>query len=100
MRKYEVISFHPGRQHNFEQAAQLSRFYKSYKHLTSLFFSQKTVDTWRGISSKVSKYLKKRSFKIDKDVVETFATPEIKHLPMPALIFAAAIDIVSSPDAQ
>lgn len=38
MKYFDVISFHPGTQHSFEQANQLSRFFQSYQFVTSLCF--------------------------------------------------------------
>lgn len=80
MKQYDIISFHPGRQHNFEQAAQISKYFKNYKHLTSLYFSSKTVSRWSRISPKVGNYLNKRSFDLSNNVVDTCALPEINLL--------------------
>lgn len=39
MKYFDVISFHPGTQHSFEQANQLSKFFQNYQYITSLYFS-------------------------------------------------------------
>ncbi|MDB5262633.1 MAG: glycosyl transferase group 1 [Adhaeribacter sp.] len=76
----DIISFHPGKQHNLEQAIQIVRFSKNYKHLTSLFFSPKIVRLGQNIYSKIGNELKKRSAPLPAGVVNTNPWPEIKML--------------------
>jgi glycosyltransferase involved in cell wall biosynthesis len=80
MKSYEIISFHPGRQHNFEQAYQLQRGFRSFKHLTSLYFDNKTVKRWQSINSKIAAGLKKRSSILEGSSVDTNPISEIKLL--------------------
>jgi glycosyltransferase involved in cell wall biosynthesis len=80
MKKYDIISFHPGKQHNLEQAFQLNKRFKNFKHLTSLYFQSKTVEQWNNISPKIGVNLKKRSGDLGASVVDTFSGPELKML--------------------
>ena len=71
MKTPEIISFHPGKQHNLEQAYQIAKSFKNYKHLTSLYFSEKTVKRWEKISPKIGANLKKRSAPLPAGLVDT-----------------------------
>lgn len=80
MNKYEILSFHPGRQHNFEQANQIQKFFKNFKHLTSLYFDDLTIKKWQAIHPKIAKELKRRSSLLDRKFVDTNASSEIQLL--------------------
>ncbi|GEO03928.1 hypothetical protein AAE02nite_15920 [Adhaeribacter aerolatus] len=80
MKTPEIISFHPGKQHNLEQAYQIAKSFKDYKHLTSLYFDEKTVQVWGNISPKIGANLKKRSAPLPASFVDTNMLPEIKML--------------------
>jgi glycosyltransferase involved in cell wall biosynthesis len=80
MTTYEILSFHPGRQHNLEQARQLSKTFKNFKHITSLYFSDVQVKRWEKISSKLGTALQKRSSGLSKKNVDVNPWPEIKIL--------------------
>lgn len=71
MNDFKIISFHPGRQHNFEQASQVYKFFKSFKHLTSLYFDPSTVNYFSKISPKIAAGLKKRSGNLRSKIVDT-----------------------------
>src|SRR6476620_6064048 len=75
---YDVLSFHPGRQHNFEQAAQLCRHFKNFKHVTSLYFEQKTIRRIEHIYPKMASFLKKRTSVMSGSVVDTKSRYAIK----------------------
>ena len=59
--KIEIITVHPGKQHNFEQIEQLAKHFKSVKHITSVAFSSHTIDKLRFLPRKILKELEKRS---------------------------------------
>lgn len=80
MNNYEILSFHPGRQHNFEQAHQVQRFYKNFKHLTSLYFDETTIKKWQVIHPKIAKGLKRRSSLLNGNFVDTNPLSEIQLL--------------------
>ncbi|MGV3588294.1 MAG: glycosyltransferase family 4 protein [Adhaeribacter sp.] len=80
MKTPEIISFHPGKQHNLEQAYQLAKSFKNYKHITSLYFSEQTVKFWNKISPKVGANLKKRSAPLSGAFVDTNPLLEVKML--------------------
>ena len=79
-RKYDIISFHPGRQHNLEQAQQISKKFVSYRHITSLYFSNTQVKYWQKISSKLGNILRKRSGSLSTKIVDSNPWPEVKLL--------------------
>lgn len=61
--KPRIISIHPRKQHNFEQAAQLSTIFKDqYAHVTSVYFSEYFVKLVSYFSKRLSKILSKRSY--------------------------------------
>ena len=78
--KYDILSFHPGRQHNIEQAQQISKKFASYRHVTSLYFSNTQVKHWQKISSKIGRILQKRSGAISATLVDNNPWPELKLL--------------------
>lgn len=79
-RKYDIISFHPGRQHNVEQAYQISKKFANFRHVTSLYFSNTQVKYWHTIFSKIGRILKKRSGALSTTVVDNNPWPEVKLL--------------------
>jgi glycosyltransferase involved in cell wall biosynthesis len=80
MNTYEILSFHPGRQHNLEQARQVSKSFKNFRHITSIYFSDTQVKRWRKISSKLAVALQKRSSVLSRKIVDINPWPEIKIL--------------------
>jgi glycosyltransferase involved in cell wall biosynthesis len=80
MKTPEIVSFHPGKQHNLEQALQIYKGFKNFKHITSLYFSDTTVKRWQKISPKISSGLKKRSAALPGQVVDINPVPEVKLL--------------------
>jgi glycosyltransferase involved in cell wall biosynthesis len=58
-----IYSFHPRKQHNFEQAAVLSELYpERFKHVTSIYFSPWLINLIRRISPQYADKAGKRSF--------------------------------------
>lgn len=80
MKKYEIVSFHPGRQHNFEQAYQLYKSFDSFQHLTSLYFDKKQVKWWENKLPSVAQFLKRRSAELPAMAVDTNPIGELKIL--------------------
>lgn len=80
MKSPEIISFHPGKQHNLEQAYQIAQSFKDFKHITSLYFDEKTVNRWQQILPKVGANLKKRSAPLPGRLVDTNPLLELKML--------------------
>ncbi|KAA5548776.1 glycosyltransferase family 4 protein [Adhaeribacter rhizoryzae] len=80
MKTPEIISFHPGKQHNLEQAYQLAKSFKNYKHITSLYFDAQTVKFWEKVLPKVGANLKKRSAPLAGAFVDTNPLLEVKML--------------------
>jgi glycosyltransferase involved in cell wall biosynthesis len=76
-----VISFHPRKQHNFEQAAVLAELYpKNFKHVTSVYFSPTLVRWIKKISPRYGNQIGKRSFyKLPKKYVRTLLSTEIRR---------------------
>jgi glycosyltransferase involved in cell wall biosynthesis len=61
MKSADIISIHPGKQHNLEQAEQLTQYFDSVKHITSIAFSKSTVKKWRFLPTKILNEMGKRS---------------------------------------
>ena len=61
MKTADIITLHPGKQHNFEQAEQLINYFPSVKHITSLCVSRKTVSRLSFLPKKVLDEINKRS---------------------------------------
>lgn len=80
--KYKILSCHPRRQHNFEQAVSLVDIFPGqFRHLTSLYFSQKLVERVRKISGRLGGILSKRSYlKLPAKYVDSLPGTEIKKL--------------------
>ncbi len=88
-----IISFHPRRQHNFEQAASLAELYpKTFSHVTSIYFGPSLVKLLRRITPRYANLLAKRSYyRLPKKYVHTLPSAEIrkyllsrKHEPTPS----------------
>jgi glycosyltransferase involved in cell wall biosynthesis len=77
---FDIISFHPGKQHNFEQAVEIFKHFKNYKHITSLYFSNEIVRKWNIIHPKIGTSLKRRSSSLTSDVVSTNPFYELRFL--------------------
>ena len=75
-----ILSFHPRRQHNFEQAASLAELYpKTFSHVTSMYFPPSLVKLLRRILPRYANFLAKRSYyKLPKKYVHTLPSTEIK----------------------
>src|SRR4051812_3855238 len=80
MKTTEVLSFHPGRQHNLEQAAQINRYFESFRHVTSLFFSPSLVEKTGRFFPRIARMLGRRSIKGNHLKVNTHLLPELKLL--------------------
>lgn len=80
VKELEVISFHPGRQHNFEQACQVYGSFKKFRHLTGLYFSNKTVNRLNKFAPGISRKLFKRSSALPRNLVYTHFLPELRFL--------------------
>jgi glycosyltransferase involved in cell wall biosynthesis len=58
-----LISFHPRKQHNFQQAAVLSELFpKRFKHVTSVYFSPALINFIKKISPRLAAQMGKRSY--------------------------------------
>src|SRR6476469_2654674 len=80
MKTFDILSFHPGRQHNFEQAIQLQHTFPNFRHITSFHFDTNTVRMWQQVSPKVSSGLSKRSSELAPHAVNTYPLPECQYL--------------------
>ena len=65
-KRYDIISYHPRRHHNFEQAEGISKDFSSFKHITSIHFSSSLLKLVAFFSNKASKSLSKRSYNFTK----------------------------------
>jgi len=76
----EVKSFHPRKQHNFEQAAALAELYNGrFKHITSVYFGPALIRWLKRISPRFASQLGKRSYsKLPMKYVQTLPLTEIK----------------------
>lgn len=62
-KSYKLLSLHPGRQHNLEQAAVLAELYKDdFRHVTSLYVAPEYVTRLHAISPRYAGKLAKRSY--------------------------------------
>lgn len=80
MKAIDILSFHPGRQHNFEQAFQIQNSFENFRHVTSLYFGKERIRQCKSISSSLSAGLKRRSAEIAPQYVDTNPLPELKLL--------------------
>lgn len=77
-KRYDILTFHPRRHHNFEQAARLERYFKRFKHVTGLYFSPFLVKLVSKFSKKAAQTLSKRSYRFNrKSIISTYKIPEI-----------------------
>ena len=61
MKTADIITLHPGKQHNFEQVEQLLHYFPSVKHITSLAVSKEALKKYRFLPKKILTELDKRS---------------------------------------
>lgn len=61
MKTAEIISLHPGRQHNLEQAEQLIKYFDSFKHVTSFVVSHGALKKDGFLPKPILKDMQKRS---------------------------------------
>jgi glycosyltransferase involved in cell wall biosynthesis len=75
-----IVSFHPRKQHNFEQAASLAELFPDgFKHVTSVYFGPRLVKWLKKIVPKLASQLGKRSYyKLPAKYVRTLPSTEIK----------------------
>ncbi|MDP4251705.1 MAG: glycosyltransferase family 4 protein [Bacteroidota bacterium] len=75
-----IVSFHPRRQHNFEQAACLTELYPGkFKHVTSIYFPPFLVRILSKIVPRYASQIGKRSYhKLGKKYVITLPSTEFK----------------------
>jgi glycosyltransferase involved in cell wall biosynthesis len=81
MKKLKILSVHPRRHHNFEQAFELYRAYgKNFGHVTGLFFSPAKIRKFGILGRKFKSALLKRSHAtLPRSVVYTLPIWEIYH---------------------
>lgn len=80
-KKYDIITFHPRRHHNFEQAARLEQYFENYKHLTGLYFSPTFVEKVGNFNKKIAAELNRRSYKFKrKNTVDNYPYHEYKRI--------------------
>jgi glycosyltransferase involved in cell wall biosynthesis len=79
--KDKILSFHPRKQHNFEQAASLAELYpERFEHVTSIYFRPSLVKLLGRISPFYAGKIAKRSyFKLLRKYVHTLPSAEIKR---------------------
>lgn len=77
----KILSFHPRKQHNFEQAASLAELYPDrFAHVTSIYFRPSLVKLLGRISPIYAGKIGKRSYyKLLKKYVYTLPSTEIKR---------------------
>ena len=77
----KILSFHPRKQHNFEQAASLAELYpERFKHVTSIYIPPSLVKLLVRISPYYAAMIGKRSYyKLLKKYVYTLPSAEIKR---------------------
>lgn len=80
-KKYDIISFHPRRHHNFEQAARIEKQFENFKHLTGMYYSPQWVKRVAKFNSKLSKQMQKRSYQFENpNLVDSYPYPEFRRL--------------------
>ena len=77
----KLISFHPRKQHNFEQAAVLAELLPGkFRHVTSVYFAPLLVKIAKKIAPRLGSQIGKRSYyKLPGKYVQTFPATEIKR---------------------
>lgn len=91
MKAFNILSYHPGRQHNLEQALQLQSAFKNFKHATSFYFDSKTVRRYGRISDSLGIGMNKRSSGLKAANVDTYPIPEARLLLKRALGFPVTL---------
>lgn len=78
----ELVSFHPRKQHNFEQAAALAELFPGkFKHVTSVYFAPWLVKLLNKVSPKYAGQIGKRSYaSLPKKYVLTMPSSELKRV--------------------
>src|SRR5664279_345302 len=76
-----LVSFHPRKQHNFEQAAVLAELFpRRFKHVTSVYFAPLLVKWLSKLSPKYAGKIGKRSYnQLPKKYVRTMPSTEIRR---------------------
>ena len=77
-----IICFHPRRQYNFEQAAELAKLYPDrFKHVTSVYFPPRLVRLIKKMAPRYAALLDKRSYHaLPSRYVQSMPGTEIKKL--------------------
>jgi len=78
--KYDILSFHPRRHHNFEQAEEISKEFDNFLHVTSFFFRPSFVTFIQKLNKKVGQELNRRSSTLSPKYVKTIKLPEFKKI--------------------
>ncbi len=80
-KQYNIITFHPRRHHNFEQAARLEKYFESFRHLTGLYYSPKMVQLASKLSQKLANNLNRRSYNFQKqETIDNYPYHEYARL--------------------
>lgn len=80
-KRYDIITFHPRRHHNFEQAARLAKYFDSFKHLTGLYFSPASVKLISRFWQKAGRELSRRSYNFPRSgMVSHYPVLELSRL--------------------
>jgi glycosyltransferase involved in cell wall biosynthesis len=61
MKTANIISMHPGKQHNFEQAEQLIKYFPSYRHVTGFAIAKNTLSKLKFLPRYILNEMHKRS---------------------------------------
>jgi len=79
-KSFKLLSLHPGKQHNFEQAAILADLYRDdFRHVTGFYLAPSVIEKIRTISPKYAGMLGKRSyFKLPAKYVLSLPKTEVR----------------------
>lgn len=79
---FRILSCHPRRQHNFEQASSLAAIFPGrFRHVTSIYFGPGLVGRMRGWSPRLARLMSKRSYpKLSPKDVDTLPFTELKKI--------------------
>lgn len=78
MNTADIISMHPGKQHNFEQAEQLVKHFGSFRHITSVAFSTGVLNKLHFLPHRILKEFEKRSIEaMAANYVDTYPKLEL-----------------------
>jgi glycosyltransferase involved in cell wall biosynthesis len=81
IRSHNIISFNPRRQHNFEQAFQLTKYFDGFKHITSIYFDPGIISAVKIFFPRFAQKIQRRSYKgLSKTNVDTFPFLELLRL--------------------